>query len=300
MRSIAKLALLVGTSAPLLLLSASALAAGQDPPAAAPPAAAPPTTAPPAAAAPTPPPEMTAPPPAPTPPAATPPAATPPATLTPPSAPPPAASVAAAAGAFVASAPGADGTVQVHIATKELVTLEHRSPGGAWQRVCETPCDARVPGGDEFRIVGEGINDSQPFSLTTPKGDVVKIHVAPGIKRKAKIGEYMTFTGAVLFVGALVVGIGAADPGSTFQANGSTNNYNWDVIAVGTAIGVVGAVSTILGGAWWYDNSQTRVAGDVQGDQPARGGLEPRYQTGLRVSAPAAPMYSAPILSATF
>ena len=183
----------------------------------------------------------------------------------------------------------------------ELVTLEHRTgPGAPWERGCETPCDARLPGADEFRIVGQGVNESEPFSLTTPKGDVVKIHVSPGLKSRAKIGEVMTFTGAVLFVGALVVGIGASDPGATFNANGTTNNYNWNVIAVGTTIGVAGLVTGILGGSWWYDNSRTRVAGDVQADQPARGGLEPRYQTGLRLAGPEIPIYGAPLFTTSF
>jgi hypothetical protein len=198
---------------------------------------------------------------------------------------------------------GADGSVEIHIATKELVTLEHRAgPGTPWQFGCETPCDARLPGADEYRVVGSGVNESKPFVLTTPKGDVVKISVAPGVKSKAKIGEVLTFTGAVMAVGALVIGIGASDPNSVFTSNGgnNTNNYNWNVIAVGTTIGVVGLVTGIVGGAYWYDNSSTRVAGDVQGDQPARGSAEPRYQTGMRVNAPSAPVYGAPIFSASF
>jgi hypothetical protein len=194
-----------------------------------------------------------------------------------------------------------EGLVEIHIATKELVTLEHRSgPGAPWQFGCQTPCDKKLPGADEFRAVAEGAVDSEPFNLTTPKGDTVKIHVAPGLKSKAKVGEYMTFTGAVLFVGALVVGIGASDPSATFNANGSTNNYNWNVIAVGTAIGVAGLATGIVGGAWWYDNSSTRVAGDIQGAQPARGGLEPHYQTGMRMNGPSAPVYGAPLFSASF
>ncbi len=202
---------------------------------------------------------------------------------------------------MIAGAPGADGLVQIHIETKELVTLEHRSgPTAPWQHGCETPCDTRLPGADEFRVVGNGVNESEPFSLTTPKGDVVKIHVAPGLKSRARIGEILTFTGAVLVVGALVVGIGASDPGATFPANGQTDNYNWNVIAVGTGVAVVGLVSGILGGAWWYDNSHTRVAGDVQGDQPARGGLEPRYQTGMRMAGPAMPSYTAQLFSTSF
>jgi hypothetical protein len=203
----------------------------------------------------------------------------------------------------VVPAVGADGKVRVHIQTKELVTLEHRSgPDAPWEHGCETPCDVRLPAADEYRVVGIGLNESVPFSLTAPNGDVVTIHVAPGIKSRAKTGEIMTFTGAVLLVGAVVVGIGASDPGKTFQANGVTDNYNWDVIAVGTTVAVAGLITGILGGAWWYDNSHSRVAGDVQqgADQPARGSNEPRYLTGMRMGAPNIQAYTAPLFSTTF
>jgi hypothetical protein len=201
------------------------------------------------------------------------------------------------------AAPAAEGTIKVHIQTKELVTLEHRSgPDASWQHGCQTPCDAQLPAADEYRVIGEGVNESQPFSLTVPKGDTVTIHVSPGLKSKEKTGEIMTITGAVVFVGAVVAGIAAADPSVINQANstGVTNNYNWNVIAVGTTVALAGLVTGILGGAWWYDNSHTKVAGDVQGDQPVRGGLEPRYQTGLRQTIPNLPSYGTPVLSLSF
>jgi hypothetical protein len=194
-----------------------------------------------------------------------------------------------------------DGLVKVHIQTKELVTLEHRSgPGVPWQVACETPCDVRLPATDQYRVVGAGLNESEPFVLATPKGDTVKIHVAPGLRNREKIGEALTITGATLTVGALIVGLVAAEPSSVFQANGTTNNTNWNVIAVGTTIAVVGLGTGIFGGAWWYDNAHTRVAGDIQGDQPARGAAEPRYQTGMRSVVPNLQTYSATLFTASF
>ncbi len=145
-----------------------------------------------------------------------------------------------------------------------------------------------------------GLNESKPFVLTTPKGDTVKIHVAPGLRQREKIGEALTITGAALTVGALIVGLAAAEPSSVFSSSGSTDNANWNVIAVGTGVAVVGLVTGIFGGAWWYDNAHTRVAGDIQGEPPARGGLEPRYQTGMRVAVPNLPSYSATLFTASF
>ena len=207
------------------------------------------------------------------------------------------------AGTVAVVTPVVDGLVQVHIRTKELVTIQHRrGPDAEWQTACETPCDARLPATDEYRVIGKGLEDSEPFLLTSPKGDVVNINVQPGIKSRARTGEIMTFTGVVVTVGAIVVGIAAANPGDTFSANGTTNNYNWNVIAGGTTIAVAGLVTGILGGAWWYDNAHTRVAGDVENgkEPPARGGLEPRYQTGMRTPAPNVATYGTTIFSTSF
>ena len=181
----------------------------------------------------------------------------------------------------------ADGLVEVHIQTKELVALEHRTgPDAAWQVACETPCDTRLPAGDEYRVTGRGLNDSEVFALTSPKGNVVRIHVAPGFTKRERIGKIMTIGGGVVLVGAVVIGLAAADPSKTFNADGSTNNYNWNVIAVGTGFALAGLTTAIFGASWWYDNAHTRIGGDIQGEQPAHGGIEPRYQTAFRLGAP--------------
>jgi hypothetical protein len=198
-------------------------------------------------------------------------------------------------------APLVDGKVEVHIHTKELVTIEHRaSPNDPWETACETPCDARLPAGDQYRVVGEGVNPSETFALTSPTGDVVTIHVAPGLKKRARIGEALTIGGAVVFVGAAVIGLVAANPQGAFSANGATDNYNWDVIAVGTGIALAGLTTAIFGGSWWYNNASTRVAGDVQADQPTRGSIDNRYQTGMRMNGPAIPTYSTSVFSTSF
>jgi hypothetical protein len=267
MRSTLKLALVLGVSAPVALSSTLAMAQT---------AAAPP----PAAAAPVPPP----PPP-------------PPAVVVVPTAPP-----GQAPTTVVAAVPVVDGKVEVHIQTKELVTLEHRSgPDGAWQFGCQTPCDTRLPAGDQYRVVGEGLNESEPFALTSPNGDVVKISVSPGLRKRERTGEILTLAGAAVFVGAVVVGLAAANPGSVFQANGSTDNYNWNVIAVGTGVAVAALTTGIVGASWWYDNSRTRVAGDVQGEPPARGANDPRFAPGLRLAGSVMPpAYTATVFTTSF
>jgi hypothetical protein len=294
MRSMSKLALLVGAGLPLMLLASSAMAQNPAPTPAPAAATPPPPAAAPAPAAATPAPAAATP----APPAVTPAPAAQPTTVVVAVPPTPVTSTA-----IIPDKPavGADGRVEIHIATKELVTLEHRSgPGAPWVTACQTPCDERLPAGDEYRVIGEGLNDSNVFALTSPRGDTVKIHVAPGFKKKERIGKIMTITGGVVFVGAAVIGLVAANPGNDFNASGTTNNYNWDVIIVGTTIAVAGLATAIVGGSYWYNNAETRVAGDIQGEQPVLGGIEPRYQTGMRMGAPTAPVYSTSLFSTTF
>jgi hypothetical protein len=193
--------------------------------------------------------------------------------------------------------------IQVHIRTKELVVLERRSSAdGAWQPACETPCDARLPVGDDYRMVGPGLNDSKVFQLGTGKDGVANLSFRVGQKKKEKIGEYMTIGGAVLFVGGVVGGLAAADPGSIFNSNGgnNSNDYNFNVIAVGTTIAVAGLVTGLVGLSWWTDNSHSLVAGDIQGAPPAKGGIEPRYQTGMRMTGPTTAAYTTTIFSTSF
>ena len=145
-----------------------------------------------------------------------------------------------------------------------------------WQTACETPCDARLPLGDEYRMVGPGLNDSKPFVLAVGKDGDSKLHFQPGFKRKEKIGEGLAIGGAVLLVGGVIGGLAAASPSSVFNANGTSNDYNFNVIAVGTGIAVTGLVVGLVGVSYWSDNSSSKVAGDLQGALAARGGTEPR------------------------
>jgi hypothetical protein len=264
MRSILKLALLATTPvlvSALLASPASADTQAADEPAPGP-AAAPPPAAPPPAAAPAP--------------------ATTVVVATPAPAP------AAPASAAVVVVASTDGTVLVHLETPSPVSLEHRAgPQAAWEHGCDSPCDARMPVGDEYRIVGgSDINQSNSFILDGSKGDRAVLYVAPGSKNRQKIGTGILIGGAVVLVGGVIGGLAAACPSCTFQANGTTDNQNWLAIGIGTGLAVVGLSAGIFGASWLVNNAHTQVSGAVQAAPPARGAADPVYVTGMRSTVP--------------
>jgi hypothetical protein len=191
----------------------------------------------------------------------------------------------------------ADGTVLVHIETHERGNLERRSaPGGAWEFACEAPCDKRLPVGDQYHFVGAGVNESRVFNLDGSRGDRVVLYLGGGDKQREKIGKWTVVGAGALFVaGILTIAIGS-HPSHTFQADGTTNNSNFNVLAVGTSLIVVGLAGGLFGGAWWYGNSRSHVTGDVLGAPPARGSLPPAQQTGMRMPVPAAQTFEVPVL----
>jgi hypothetical protein len=216
------------------------------------------------------------------------PAAASPATTTP-AASPAAATPPASPAATTPAAPSTDGTVLVHIDSPQKVTLEHRSsPSASWEHACESPCDGRLSVGDQYRIVGTGINESNPFTLDGTKGDRAVLLVAPGTEQKAKIGEGLLIGAGIVLVGSVVFGFAASCPSCTFSVNtgGQSNTTNFDVIGVATGLATLSVATGIFGAAWWVDNQHSRVSGAVQAAPPARGGLDPAAVAGSGLRAP--------------
>ena len=171
------------------------------------------------------------------------------------------------------------GTVLVHLDSPETVHLEHREGVGnkqnPWQYVCDSPCDEPVMSSDEFRITGPTVNSSKSFVLKSGDGQKVTLQVVPGKQGKAVAGYVLVGTGVGMAVaGTLVIAIGSRG-GKTFpgQEGGSdtstTNNANYNIIAIGTGLIVGGVVAGVLGGAWAIDNAHTRVG--AGGETPIDG-----------------------------
>ena len=215
-----------------------------------------------------------------------------------PATPPPPATTAASVP--TPTAPPADGTVNVHINSKPAVTLQKRStPGGAWETVCTSPCDQRVPVGDEYQVTGDGVVASKPFRLDSSRGTVV-LDVTPGNPTKEKVGLYVAIGGAVLIVGGAITMIAGAKPSSTFPADGTTSDRNTNVLFVGAALVFSGVVAVIYGGAMMVNNKTSAVEGDVSTKAgPAMGNKDVFVRT-AQVPAPTTPTFVVPVFSGTF
>jgi uncharacterized membrane protein YidH (DUF202 family) len=193
-----------------------------------------------------------------------------------------------------------------------MVLLEHRSaPNAPWESACEGSCDRRLPIADEYRVIGTGINGSRPFNLDGTKGDKVVLKVVAGEHKRENIGKYILIGGGALIVAGIVVIAVGSHPSQTFQADGTTNNTNFDVLTAGTALILGGLVGGVYGGATWYNNRHSHVGGDVQGVGPARDPHATRDEdasivrpeltaTGMRTPAPVAPMFQIPLLNRSF
>jgi hypothetical protein len=196
-----------------------------------------------------------------------------------------------------AAAPAA-GSITVHVDSPKPVSLEHRANAStAWEHVCEAPCDQAVAVGDQYRIVGTDLNESNPFMLDSSKGDKVSLKIGPGEIKKQRIGTYVLIGGGVLFLGGVIGGLAASHPGETFTADGTTNNSNWTAIIVGTSLAVVGLSGALFGGAWYVNNAHTRVGGDVQAAPPATGQNPTPPRTGLRSELPVASVSTIPVFT---
>jgi hypothetical protein len=103
--------------------------------------------------------------------------------------------------------PGASAArVRVHISSPKNVILFRRASGStAWVQACTSPCNAELPLGDTYRITGNGVPASAPFTLEGPPGGLVDITVAPASNAGMIGGGFLAATGATVgFVGLVL------------------------------------------------------------------------------------------------
>jgi hypothetical protein len=155
--------------------------------------------------------------------------------------------------------PGADGMVDVHIDTPRAVRLEKRA-GSSWEMACYSPCDTRMAVTPEYRIVGDGLNDSEPFTLEASKGHVT-LKVDPGTQGGQTRGVWTLIgSGAVLAGGAAVILLGAK---KHTDAQGVLQQSSTNSIFIGSSMMLAGVIGGLVGGSWYVQNAHTGVAGDV-------------------------------------
>lgn len=164
-----------------------------------------------------------------------------------------------------ADAPGARrvAAVTVHIdTTRAEVRLQGR-PGDdfEWTRMCDAPCDARVPLAWEYRIVGDGLRASQAFLLDGRAGDRIVLTLDPSTNAGYVGGILVTvaggiviFVGAIILVTGLLVALLAVDNAGEFVAGGAL------VVGVGITISYFGSKLTTSNGHTGVNVTAPRTA----------------------------------------
>jgi hypothetical protein len=204
----------------------------------------------------------------------------------PPAPPPPAAAAPAAPGPIVATMPGkapqGSPPVWVHIDGSEADRLEVKAAGDQdeWSPVCTTPCDRPVPAGYSYRIAGDSIRTSSPFTIDPQQGGRQTLVVSEASRGAFVLGIVGMGVGAggivvglsVAFVGA--VGAGLSEHGtSAYQSDRNIETAGWVVTGIGAAA-VAGGLVLLL------TNVRTGVS---QGPTTSQGAsaAPPRVSTSL-------------------
>jgi hypothetical protein len=196
-------------------------------------------------------------------------------------------------------APGASvgtaGVVRLHVDTPEPVGVYSRSVATGTVNgyaitatldapVCVSPCDKVLDGSDgsTFFVRGDGVPDSNQFSLAGMKGDA-DLHVKPG-SRGLRTGSILLYVlgGAAVVAGAtgIVVGYSGAPYSTTLNADGSVSTSKTlfgdlrtpsiVVTAVGGAA-IVGAIVMAVVG---------RTHAELEPEPAKSGAIKPRYWLG--------------------
>jgi hypothetical protein len=98
--------------------------------------------------------------------------------------------------------------VHLHIDSSRVVEFQHRpSAEYEWALACASPCDAKVPLADQYRIAGAGIRPSSSFSLSAQPGDRVRLGVSSSSSTANGFGRAIAIGGGVI----VVLGLASSD-----------------------------------------------------------------------------------------
>ncbi len=191
-----------------------------------------------------------------------------------------------------AASPGAAGGVLVHIEGSSVAELQRDSGDHRhWETVCTAPCDQAVAAGFTYRIGGDGIRNSKPFSV---HGDREALNVDEGSTSGLVFGIVGVSVGGLsLLVGCFVLLIN----GAVRAVDGSTSANSE---AEGIGIGMVGiGLAGVVAGAYAIGtNARTHV---TQGTPASPSAWLPTLQDTRRdVAWTRPPMVGIPIFGGHF
>jgi hypothetical protein len=104
--------------------------------------------------------------------------------------------------------------VRVHVDADPEVTLLQETPT-AWARVCQAPCDAVLPAGVRYRVIGGASSMSDPFLLSGLPGSREVIVVDTSGQTRRVVGVVSVVASSILFLGGIALAVAglASDPG---------------------------------------------------------------------------------------
>jgi hypothetical protein len=197
---------------------------------------------------------------------------------------------------------GHDTTVVVHIDSPRPVQLQREDAGGNWRLVCNAPCDLPVAEHRQYRLAGDGIKDSESFSLKGQNGRAV-LDVAPASRGWFIGGIVMVSVGPnVLGVGALLYLLGAI-PHEVPESTAQQQNGSQGLQSFGVATMVVGLGLTVAGAVAIATNASTSVTlRDPRAAPPsdAVGPAQPVWRSASAVEAALPTTFSVPVLQGSF
>lgn len=162
-----------------------------------------------------------------------------------------------------ATAPADDAVVNVHVESPVPVSLERRTAGGTtWENVCTTPCDVKTSPIAEYRVTGQDLNESKPFTIDGTKENVT-LKVVPGSKARADAGLYILVGGVVLTIVGVGVMVLGADKNGAFKDDGESHNRHFNAMFFGGALVLAGVTAGLFGGGWLVGNRHSEVSGGV-------------------------------------
>ena len=141
--------------------------------------------------------------------------------------------------------------VRVHLEGEDAAILQIQVGDDKWRSVCVAPCDMKVYADARYRIDGEGIRSSAPFSLDASSGsETIDIDAAPS--SGAESGFLIFGLGVLAGVaGAFVTDIGAS--AETCEGTASIPGYSRcertlsELVPVGILVMVGAAITTAAG-----------------------------------------------------
>ncbi len=185
-------------------------------------------------------------------------------------------------------------TALVHIESDRPVRLEAATGKKSFDFVCQSPCDKEVDLDRRYRIGGDGVRNTSPFSIEAQPHQRVVIDVDTSSKGSFVGGIVLvSISPVVALIGLVVYAVSSI----TLDGSGGSDSGR----TVGVVMGVGGLVGIVLGTVMIISSSSSKQSQSIAGPPPpgtppARDAArEPIWHTGV-VAPPAATTFEVPVL----